>query len=99
MSSGATTVINAIGPSPVQAGWKRMKVTVDSGAAESVIPETEETRYAKVPHPHQIFYSTASGEPIMNVGDQELPMYSASGRPCAMTIQAWYVVKPLASLK
>ena len=76
-----------------------MKVTVDLGAAESVIPESEETRYPKRRHDQEIFYSTASGEPILNVGEQRIPMWTANGRPCAMTFQACDVMKPLASVK
>ena len=99
LNSGATAVINSVAAARLEAGWRRMKVTVDSGAAESVIPELEETRYPKSKHAQDIFYSTASGEPILNLGEQRIPMWTANGRPCAMTFQACDVMKPLASVK
>ena len=94
-----TVVVNAVTSSLLKAGWRRLEVTVDSGAAESVIPQNEVPEYPLKAHKHDIYYATATGEPILNLGEQQLPMFTPSGRPCAMTFQACEVSKPLASVR
>ena len=76
-----------------------MAVTIDSGAAESVIPLNEVQTYEKRRHPNSIWYQTASGEPLINEGEQTVPMVTPSGKLRAMTFQACDVTKPLASVK
>ena len=80
-------------------GWKRMEVTVDSGAAESVIPLQENTMYKTRKHGVDNWYQTASGEPIIHEGEQTLLMVTPSGKLRAMTFQACDVTKPLASVQ
>ena len=46
-----------------------------------------------------IWYQTASGEPIINEGEQVLPMVTPSGNLRSMTFQACDVTKPLASVQ
>ena len=71
---------------PVQkAGWRRMRVTVDSGAAESVIPTDEMPEYTKHRHPVEEYVQTATGEPIVNEGEQRLPILTPSGHLRGMT--------------
>ena len=94
--SGAVTINNV---KTVKAGWRKMKVTVDSGAAESVIPVDENPNYPKEPHSFDIWYQTASGEAIKNEGQQRLPIMTPNGRMKGMTFQACDVTKPLASVK
>ena len=82
-----------------QAGWRRMRVTVDSGAAESVIPTDEMPEYTKHRHPVEEYFQTATGEPIVNEGEQRLPILTPSGHLRGMTFQSCDVTKPLASVK
>ena len=77
-----------------------MRVTVDSGAAESVIPSDAVPEYESVPHAEDMFYQTASGEIMANEGEQKIPMVSGNGGAIqAMTFQKCDVTKPLASVK
>ena len=92
------TVINSVKPAH-HSGWRRMRVTVDSGAAESVIPIDEVTNYEKVPRVMEEYFQTASGEPIRNEGEQRIPVVTPSGQLKGMTFQACDVTKPLASVK
>ena len=68
--SSEVAVIAAVGQALIKAGWRRLKVTVDSGAAGSVIHPDEEPEYPRVQHLEPIFYQTASGEPLENNGEQ-----------------------------
>ena len=58
-------VINSIVP-PHKSGWKRMRITVDSGAAESVIPVDEVQNYKRHRLEKDEWFQTASGEPMKN---------------------------------
>ena len=80
-------------------GWRKVKVAVDSGAAESVIPIDLIQNYAKIPHSCDEYFQTASGEPIKNEGEQRIPVVTPSGQLKGMTFQACDVTKPLASVK
>ena len=91
-------VINNVNP-PHKSGWKRMRVTVDSGAAESVIPVDEVLNYKKHLREKDEWFQTASGEPIKNEGEQRIPVVLPSGQMRGMTFQACDVTKPLASVK
>ena len=82
-------------------GWKQISVAIDSGAAETVIPHT------LVPE-HEIMeiekskaglcYASATGEPIPNMGEQQLPMVTCEGSLRKMTFQAAPVAKALGSV-
>ena len=76
-----------------------MRITVDSGAAESVIPLDEVANYAPRPHAVEEFFQTAPGEAIRNEGEQKIPVVTPSGQLRGMTFQACDVTKPLASVK
>ena len=91
-------VINHVRPTH-PSGWKKMRVTVDSGAAESVIPSDEVVNYAKHRHAEEEFFQTASGEPLRNEGEQRVPILMPSGKLRGMTFQSCDVTKPLASVK
>ena len=95
--SGAV-VLNFVGRS-VKSGRRKLRITVDSGAAESVIPIDAVGNYPKHIHLEPIFYQTASGEPIRNEGEQRLPVLSPGGKLMSMCFQACEVTKPLASVK
>ena len=90
-------VIGAV-EAEVKSAWRKMKVTVDSGAAESVIPPDVIDNYPLIQHKDDIYYGTASGEPLKNLGELKLPMVTPSRRLKGMTFQACDVTKPLASV-
>ncbi len=82
-----------------------VSITMDSGAAESVIPEggdfadiptleTDRSTQAK----KQGGYRTASGEPIPNKGEQQLQMITREGLHRGMRFQKTGVQKILASV-
>ena len=79
--------------------WKRMRVTVDSGVAESVILVDEISFYEKMPRAIEEYFQTASGEAIRNEGEQRIPVITPSGQLKGMTFQACDMTKPLASVK
>ena len=77
-------------------------LTVDSGAAETVIPhmlvgshpivETDASRSG-------LNYASATGDPILNLGEQKLPLLTQEGSLRAMTFQAALADRPLGSVK
>jgi hypothetical protein len=83
-------------------GWQRISLVVDSGAAETVIPhllvtsypieETDESRNGAC-------YASATGDPIPNLGEQKIPLYTAEGTLRSMRFQAAPVAKALGSVK
>ena len=75
-------------------------MTIDSGAAESVIPVNAIPEYIAVIHDDNIYYQTASGEIMVNEGEQRLPVITEYGDEIkSMTFQKCDVTKPLASVK
>ena len=82
--------------------WKQMSVAIDSGATETVIPHTMVTEYPIIEPDKSrsgACYSSATGEPIPNLGEQRLPLSTEEGWLRAMTFQAAPVAKPLGSVK
>ena len=67
-------VLGSIEPKNPERGWRRIKVAMDSGAAESVIPIGEVPEYPPTPLEEAVYYQTASGETIANEGEQVLPV-------------------------
>ena len=69
--------INALGWTGEWEEWQNIPIVIDSGAAETLIPHT-----AVVDHPIKetqaskagVCYSSATDEPIPNLGEQKLPM-------------------------
>jgi len=83
-------------------GWQYLSLTVDSGAAETVIPHMlvqdhpiMETQASK----SGLNYTSATGDPIPNLGEQKLPLLTQEGSLRAMTFQAAPVERPLGSVK
>lgn len=97
-AQGSSLVLGAVTPAEIRSGWRKMKVTVDSGAAESVIPPDETCDYPVKQHADDIYYGTASGEPLKNLGEVRLPMVTPSRRLRGMTFQACDVTKSVASV-
>ena len=92
--------VNAAGKT--QDGWQLLSMAIDSGAAETVIPhrlvnqhplkETDASRGG-------LCYSSATGQPIPNLGEQCLPLVTMEETFRGMTFQAAPVSKPLGSVK
>ena len=83
-------------------GWQLLSMAVDSGAAETVIPHRLVSQ-----HPIKdtnasragMCYSSATGEPIPNLGEQRIPLLTMENTLRGMTFQAAPVSKPLGSVK
>ena len=90
--------VNELGRDPT-GGWQKLSITVDSGAAESVIPTGCIDGWEVTAPPHPIFYQSATGETMANEGSQTLPFATNTGALRAMTFQNTNVTKPLASVK
>eukprot|EP00973_Karenia_brevis_P061433 8541661-Karenia_brevis.AAC.1 len=82
--------------------WQKLSIAIDSGASETVIPyemvvdhPIQETRASRTGYAYQ----SATGEPIPNLGEQKLPLYTMEGTIRGMTFQACPVAKPLGSVK
>ena len=83
-------------------GWQYLALTVDTGAAETVIPHTlvqdhaiQETDASS----NGLNYESATGDPIPNLGEQELPLLTQEGSLRAMTFQAAPVDRALGSVE
>ena len=83
-------------------GWQRISLAIDSGAAETVIPHKlvmghpiHETSASK----NGVCYASATGQPIPNLGEQRLPLYTCENTLRSMKFQATPVSKPLGSVK
>ena len=76
-----------------------MSITFGSGAAESVASPEAFPGYPVKPHPKPILYQSATGEPIVNRGEQQIAMVTSEGALRGMRFQATDKVnKPLASV-
>ena len=91
-------MIAAVGPG----GWEYIPsgIMIDSGAAESVADPKTFPGYGVRRHERPIFYQSATGEPITNIGEQEVALVTGEGSVRGMKFQATESVrKPLASVK
>ena len=88
-------------------GWQEwepmpMGITIDSGAAETVIPEHVGSQYARVAtmaSESGLEYQSATGQPIRNLGEKKLNLMINDGSMRQMTMQvAEKVSKPLGSV-
>ena len=96
--------VGACGKNTAQSSptWRRVSIAVDSGACDSVlnpddVPE-HEVRESPESRRGENFYS-ATAEPIPNLGDIHLPMYTREGSMRGMTFRAAEVAKPLGAVK
>ena len=80
--------------------WTQISMAVDSGACESVADPTQipcevtETKASK----NGAGFVSATGEPIPNMGEMDMPMMTREGTFRSMKVQAAPVTKPLASV-
>ena len=80
----------------------KISIAIDFGATETLIPNTLVTEYAISPTDKSragVFYASATGEPIPNLGEQKLPLATVEGFLRAMTFQVAPVAKPLGSVQ
>ena len=92
--------INAV--DQFRGNWEKVSVTVDSGAIDSVVPDTvakgvpkRETNASR----NGLKYRAANGTPIDNEGEKQLQGYTNEGSPVTMTMQVAKVTKPLGSVR
>ena len=81
--------------------WKKLEIAIDSGAAETVIPHTLVTAHpihATERSRAGVCYASATGQPIPNMGEQQLPMVTEEGSLRMMAFQAAPVAKALGSV-
>ena len=85
-----------------EGGWQKVSMAVDSGAAETVIPYSLVTGYPIFESDASragVNYASATGQPIPNLGEQRLPLWTSEGSLRSMTFQAAPVSRPLGSVK
>lgn len=76
-------------------------ITIDSGAAESVIPRDMCQNYPTVRGMQQqmgVYYVTANGEEMENEGEKHLKLTTPQGKSKSMVFQVTDVTKPLGSV-
>ena len=82
-------------------GWSRVRVIMDSDAAESVCPRSMAPQFAIVDSAASragVFYTSANGGRIMNLGEQHVPVCLANGCRTIATFQVADVSRPLMSV-
>ena len=71
--------------------WRLMSVAIDSGAAETVIPHrlvTQHQLHETNASRGGLRYSSATGQPIPNLGEQKLQLLTLAGAMRGMTFRA-----------
>ena len=94
--------VGAQNSSDAQPAWRRVSIAIDSGACDSVnspehVPDHEVHESAEFLRGEN--FQSASGEPILNLGDLRLPLYMREGTVRGMAMKASFVTKPLGSVK
>ena len=82
-------------------GWSRVKVIMDSGAAESVCPRAmapQFTVHDSIASRAGVYYTSANGGKIMNLGEQHVPVCLSNGARTIATFQVADVSRPLMSV-
>ena len=84
------------------ARWQEIKMTVDSGACDHVIPPKQVCQTVEVDTPavrNAVTYCSASGHPLPNLGEVKVQGETNSGGNLELTMQVAGVKKPLASVR
>ena len=79
-------------------GWRKIELLVDSGAADSVLPEgmlQDFKLHLGDAFKKGVSYVTACGERLPNLGESKIPFVTAERMRCEMTFQIADVSKPL----
>ena len=82
-------------------GWTKVKVIMDSGAAESVCPRSMAPQFAirdSAASKAGVYYTSANGGHIPNLGEQHVPVCLANGARTIATFQVAEVSRPLMSV-
>ena len=82
-------------------GWSKVKVIMDSGAAESVCPRAvapQLTIHDSIASRSGVYYTSANGGKIMNLGEQHVPVCLSNGAKTIATFQVADVSRPLMSV-
>ena len=76
------------------------EITVDSGAAESVAPETwhQEFPLLQTDRAHPAGFASATGQSMPHRGERQVHLLTGNGSPSAMRFQVTNVRKPLAAV-
>ena len=72
-------------------GWQYFSPTVDSGAAETVVPHAlvqDHAMHETGASRSGLNYASGTGDPVPNLGEQKLPLLAQQGSLRAMTFQA-----------
>ena len=81
--------------------YRKIKVLVDSGAAENVIPPDLPPDYQVVEgegKKQNVKYITADGNELSNLGEMDVPFRTREGYKCGIKFQICDVHRPLLSL-
>ena len=84
-----------------ESGWTRVKVIMDSGAAESVCPRSMAPQFRvqdSLASRSGVFYTSANGGKIMNLGEQHIPVALSNGARTICAFQVAEVSRPLMSV-
>ena len=84
-----------------QNGWRKIRAVMDSGAAECVAPKDMAPHYRisdSVASRSGVFYTSADGGRLDNLGQQELPIAFDNGLRAMATFQIANVSRPLMSV-
>ena len=82
--------------------WQPLSIIIDSGAAETVIPHTcvaDHPVWETAASKSGVCYSSATNEPIPNLGEQKVPLVTQEGSLRIMTCQVAPVHRPLGSVR
>ncbi len=79
-------------------GWTKIEATIDSGAADNVMPEELFGHLPKTDGNPNIRYVAANGDKIPNRGARQVPMYTDDWQRTAIKFQLTDVNKPLISV-
>ena len=82
-------------------GWNRVRVIMDSGAAESVCPRAMAPQFRiedSLVSRSGVYYTSANGGKIMNLGEQHVPVCLSNGARTICTFQVADVSRPLMSV-
>ncbi len=77
---------------------RTLKITVDSGAAESVLPDRDSPGIQWVEAPANRLYRAANGTTIKDKGAEKVSYDGPDGKARAMTFRIADVTKPFASV-
>ena len=88
--------------SDAKSAWRRVSIAIDSGSCDSVIspehvPDHEEQESEESWRGEN--FQSATGEPILSLGDLQLPLYMMEGTVRGMVMTASSVTKPLGFVK